>query len=136
MSIQIYKGLNVIHTEQWNKAAISKLLWAIAKKKNILWILWIHNQHIKGNNLKNMETPKQAIWLVRKIFEARKWINEVDDLDKFVVKGKYSFKLAYKYFLPQRPKAQWNTLALLKGSIPRQLILWIVIQNRLVTIDR
>ncbi|XP_060200662.1 uncharacterized protein LOC132628929 [Lycium barbarum] len=84
-----------------------------------------------------MATPKQATWLVRKIFDARKWRPNLDDLDKFSVGGKFSIKQAYQASIPQYPKVQWKTLVLLKGPIPRQqFILWMAIQNRLATTDR
>lgn len=31
-------GVNLINFVLWNKAAIIKLLWAIAKKKDQLWV--------------------------------------------------------------------------------------------------
>lgn len=66
-------GLNIINYERWNKAAITKLLWAVVNKKDKLWIKWIHGQYIKRKDITSMEVPKQASWLVRKIFNAREW---------------------------------------------------------------
>lgn len=58
----------------WNNAAIYKLLWAVAKKEDKLLVRWIHDFYIKGRDLSNMNSPKQASWLVRKIFDVRSWL--------------------------------------------------------------
>ncbi|KAJ8421921.1 hypothetical protein Cgig2_025976 [Carnegiea gigantea] len=37
-----YGGLGIEDLEAWNKALIAKLAWAIEKKKDVLWIKWVH----------------------------------------------------------------------------------------------
>ncbi|XP_059306387.1 uncharacterized protein LOC132057800 [Lycium ferocissimum] len=129
-------GLNIIQFEQWNRAAISKLLRAIAKKKDKMWVLWVHIHYIKNRDIKEMVTPKQATWLIRKMFDARQW-KELEELKKCTKNGKFSIKQAYLSTMPQQPKIQWKSLVLLKNVIPRQqFILWMVVQNRLATTDR
>lgn len=64
-------GLNMLNFFLWNKAAIYKLLWAVANKKDKLQVRWIHDFNIKGRGLSNMDSPKQETWLVRKIFDSR-----------------------------------------------------------------
>uniref|UniRef100_A0A1U7YVC8 Uncharacterized protein LOC104248562 n=1 Tax=Nicotiana sylvestris TaxID=4096 RepID=A0A1U7YVC8_NICSY len=66
-------GLNVLDIHIWNKAALCKLLWAVSAKKDTLWI---HSYYIKGQDSMRMDTPKQACWLVRKIFDMRYWFLE------------------------------------------------------------
>lgn len=50
-------GLSDINLFLWNKAAISKFLWAIAQKKDKLWV---HTHYIKDKDLDSMATPKHA----------------------------------------------------------------------------
>lgn len=131
-------GLNILNFLHWNKAAILKLLWAIAKKKEKLWVRWVY---IKGNDIDTIPTPKQASWVVRKILDARYWLATgtscLTVLDSFLDKGEFSIKRAYKSFLPQLPKATWKKLALAKGLFPKhQFILWLALQRRLTTVDR
>ncbi|XP_019244491.1 PREDICTED: uncharacterized protein LOC109224365 [Nicotiana attenuata] len=85
-----------------------------------------------------METPKQASWVVRKIFEARKWLTTgIQELELYVVQGKYTISTAYRSFIPQYPKVNWKTLYLTQGMIPRhQFILWMALHRRLATVDR
>jgi len=33
-----------------NTATIIKLVWAIAKKKDVLWVKWVHTRHLKDQN--------------------------------------------------------------------------------------
>ncbi|XP_019223575.1 PREDICTED: uncharacterized protein LOC109205322 [Nicotiana attenuata] len=115
-------GLNIIEFQTWNKAAISKLLWAITAKKDTLWVQWIHSFYIKGRSISTMETPKQACWLVRKIFDARKWYGSNDlcgELQQRTHAGKFMIKKAYKYLLPQYPRAIWKNLNMIPCSVPR-----------------
>ncbi|XP_075074605.1 uncharacterized protein LOC142162181 [Nicotiana tabacum] len=59
------------------KAAVTKHLWAVAKKKDCLWIKWIHTFYIKHHTLEHMPIPKNAAWVVRKILESKKLIGDV-----------------------------------------------------------
>ncbi|KAJ8429064.1 hypothetical protein Cgig2_031355 [Carnegiea gigantea] len=40
-------GLGVKDFSAWNKACISKLVWAIAKKQDIMWVKWVHERYLK-----------------------------------------------------------------------------------------
>ena len=40
-------GLGVKNMKLWNQACIAKLVWDIARKKDGLWIQWIHGRYIK-----------------------------------------------------------------------------------------
>ncbi|XP_057251725.1 uncharacterized protein LOC130591813 [Beta vulgaris subsp. vulgaris] len=43
-------GWNIINMEVWNKAAMLKLLWAIAFKTDKLWVKWVHSYYIKRSS--------------------------------------------------------------------------------------
>nr|XP_016462545.1 PREDICTED: uncharacterized protein LOC107785694 [Nicotiana tabacum] len=104
-------GLNILDIFIWNKAAICKLLWVVGKKKEKLWVQWIHCIYIKGRDLASMPTPNQGSWIVRKIFEARKWMigDPLDDLNACEERGKFSIKKAYQTFMPQLQKVSWKS---------------------------
>ncbi|XP_075098948.1 uncharacterized protein LOC142175847 [Nicotiana tabacum] len=118
-------------------AAILKLLWAISQKKDTLWVQWIQHQYIKGKDLKEIKTPRQASSVVRKIFEARQWLApNMDRIQTYALDAKFSIKKAYMDSLPQYPKVYWKSLILSKGRIPKhQFIMWMALQPRLATID-
>lgn len=46
-------GLNILDIAIWNKAAISKLLWNPCRKKDRLWVIWVHTYYIKKRNLEH-----------------------------------------------------------------------------------
>ncbi|KAG5610973.1 hypothetical protein H5410_022254 [Solanum commersonii] len=75
LKYQVVGGLNIIDVYMWNKTTILKHLWNLSKKKDKLWIAWVHNYYIK--NRKPWEKQaKQASWIVRKILRAGHWISE------------------------------------------------------------
>ncbi|XP_019226868.1 PREDICTED: uncharacterized protein LOC109208247 [Nicotiana attenuata] len=75
-------GLNVINMKIWNKAALLKHLWALAMKKDTLWIKWAHSYYIKNRDIAEMNTPKIAAWVVKKNIEARE---DVKQMRQFII---------------------------------------------------
>uniref|UniRef100_A0A803PAI5 Reverse transcriptase domain-containing protein n=1 Tax=Cannabis sativa TaxID=3483 RepID=A0A803PAI5_CANSA len=43
-------GLGFRCISDWNKAALFKYVWAIAKKEDNLWVKWVHNVYIKDED--------------------------------------------------------------------------------------
>ncbi|XP_060201738.1 uncharacterized protein LOC132630180 [Lycium barbarum] len=76
-------GLNITDVHTWNKAAIVKQLWNLSKKKDKLWIMWVHTYYIKGRAAWDVIT-KQASWLIQKILQAAKYLTEAN-LDKVTI---------------------------------------------------
>lgn len=68
-------GLRFRSLKYWNRAAMSKLLWAIASKADTLWIRWIHTYLFKDQCLWTMNTPTNASWTIRKLFNLRQWVH-------------------------------------------------------------
>ncbi|MCD7457852.1 hypothetical protein HAX54_036433 [Datura stramonium] len=65
------------------------------------------NIHNRDRELSEMQTPRQASWLVRKIFDARKWLsttNVITVLQSCCYKGKFSIQKAYIALIPHVPK--------------------------------
>lgn len=84
-----------------------------------------------------MTTPKQACWIIRKIFDARTWYK--DDVGPIGGRKKpeASIKNHYVTLRPQYPQVEWKHLVQVKGMIPRhQFILWMTLQRKLSTVDR
>nr|XP_016511047.1 PREDICTED: uncharacterized protein LOC107828276 [Nicotiana tabacum] len=133
-------GLNIIEFQTWNKAAMSKLFWVITAKKDTLWVQWIHNFYIKRRDISEMETPKQACWLVRKIFDARKWYRNNDlytELQQFTHADKFIIKKAFMHLIPQYPKVMWKSLNMGPCLVLKyQFILWLALRKGFTTVDR
>ncbi|XP_019242312.1 PREDICTED: uncharacterized protein LOC109222403 [Nicotiana attenuata] len=143
---QTMGGLNVINLCNWNKAAIVKHLWAITKKKDCLWIRWVHSYYIKNRSIDIMPIPKSAAWVVRKIIEQRNLILNLPSLQGNIherleslqnTSGGFSIKKLYNLQTPQGQKVYWKSLILHPHIHPRHKFnLWLAIQRRLPTVDR
>ncbi|XP_070007628.1 uncharacterized protein LOC142165365 [Nicotiana tabacum] len=131
-------GLNIIDYERWNKAALTKLLWAIMSKKDKLWIKWIHCHYMKKKDITTMEIPRQTSRLVRKLFAAREWCaNDFTRIQTCTQNGKFSIRKAYLHTTPQYPKVHWKTLVMVTGMLPKhKYILWMAMHRRLATVDK
>lgn len=64
-------GLNVMNLCTWNATAILKFLWDIYRKKDCLWVQWIHSYYIKKMDIVQVQIPKTTSWIVRKVIESR-----------------------------------------------------------------
>nr|XP_009768991.1 PREDICTED: uncharacterized protein LOC104219920 [Nicotiana sylvestris] len=112
-------GLNVINMKIWNKAAVLKYLWALAMKKDAMWIRWAYTYYIKNRHIKDIHTPKVAAWVVRKIIEAKDEVMKMRTdqhsiatiLESFVKHGKFQIHKAYVQMQPQFIKVEWNMQA-------------------------
>ncbi|KAH0776477.1 hypothetical protein KY290_007888 [Solanum tuberosum] len=69
-------GLNIVSIQEWNKAAICKLLWNLSKKKDKLWVQWVQMYYGKQGTMWNIQA-NQASWMVRKIPQTHKVLEAV-----------------------------------------------------------
>lgn len=77
---RVVGGLNILNLYNWNKATVAKQLWVIASKVVNLWIKQVHIYYIKGEPLETCNIPRNAIWVIRKIFESRRTIMQAAEL--------------------------------------------------------
>lgn len=93
----------------------------------------------KNRDLTFMGTPKQDYWQVRKIFDARKQLNNSNVvLNMQVITARiFNIKKLYSFFNPQLSQVTLKNLVFFKGHIPRhRFILWLGIHHCLTFIDR
>nr|XP_016488102.1 PREDICTED: uncharacterized protein LOC107808126 [Nicotiana tabacum] len=87
-----------------------------------------------------MNTPKQASWIVKKIFDVREWFrqnNPNESLSNFCKNGKFCIKKLYNASRPQFQKCNWKRLTIASKAIPRhKFILWLALHRRLATVER
>uniref|UniRef100_A0A0V0IYZ4 Putative ovule protein n=1 Tax=Solanum chacoense TaxID=4108 RepID=A0A0V0IYZ4_SOLCH len=93
--LKVAGGLNITDVYVWNKAAILNYLWDLAKKKDKLWIVWVHTYYIKDRRPWEVQA-NQASWVVRKILQVGHWISEarlqvteVMEAETFAIKDMY-----------------------------------------------
>jgi len=87
-------GLGIKNLSLWNRVCVAKLVWAIAKKKDGLWIHWVHGRYLKGGEWW-VYTPKgdtSQYW---------KKLHKVKELFKDYPKEDYKVKEGYKWLLQE-----------------------------------
>ncbi|CAN4117930.1 unnamed protein product [Withania somnifera] len=115
-------GLNFLDVFDWNKAAIGKLLWNLCKKKDKLWVEWIHTYYGK-EGVWGVQA-KQASWIVQRILKAHKHLQEAGYNESSVLSmDNYSIKQISKKLRGDRSK-KWL------------FSLYIALNRRLATKDR
>ncbi|XP_056686040.1 uncharacterized protein [Spinacia oleracea] len=130
-------GWNVKNIAAWNKVAIGKLLWALAFKKDKLWVQWVDSFYMKGQNPLQMSTPGSCSWALKKIFNSREVILQIGGWDKATANGKYCISKVYKFLQGVAPKVTWWRVMCYNKASPKSLfITWLAILNRLYTTDR
>ena len=101
---RVYGGLNICNVHVWNDVALLKSLWALAYKKDRLWIRWVHDYYIKGADLMHYLISTLASWILARIIDSRKHVSSWSELQQCGVAGKFDIKKAYLAKLPTNPK--------------------------------
>ncbi|XP_075095435.1 uncharacterized protein LOC142173708 [Nicotiana tabacum] len=130
-------GLNLLNIHLWNKAAMCKLLWKLSKKKNILWVKWIHIYYGKEDSMWD-KFPKQACWMIQKVFKAKQYIEEAGMTKEDLMNlSSFSIKQMYLKMLGEYIKVSWRRLICNNtGSLKWLFIVTMVAHGRLYTKDR
>ncbi|WMV31437.1 hypothetical protein MTR67_024822 [Solanum verrucosum] len=115
------------------------------RKKDCLWIQWIHSYDIKTRALDAITTSKAASWVVRKILVTKDLILQHQGfhgnlltrlLSVHAGKG-FFIKKMYVKLMPQYLKPEWKTITLQATIHPRfQFTLLLAAQQRLAIVDR
>ncbi|XP_074315336.1 uncharacterized protein LOC141651527 [Silene latifolia] len=119
-------------------AAVGKLVWWIAKKKDHLWIQWVDKIYLKKRLWMDYKPTAASSWAWRKICEVKeklkpaftsgKWMS---DDDEYSISDGYSW-LEHTYPVVQWHKSVWNRFNLSKHNFNQ----WLIQQGRLLTLDR
>lgn len=134
---RVFGGLNICNIPVWNDVALLKSLWALAYKKDRLWIRWVHDYYIKGADLLHYLIPSSASWMLARIIDSRRHVSGWHELQQWGVTGKFNIKEAYLAKLPTCPKPTWRSLWCNNKASPKSVLcLWQILQNRLPTKDR
>lgn len=70
-------GLNILNLKHWNRAAICKMLWNLAQKKDKIWVKWVRGYYIKSQDVYEMKVPVQSSWIIRKIIGVREHLKKL-----------------------------------------------------------
>ncbi|XP_021770732.1 uncharacterized protein LOC110734914 [Chenopodium quinoa] len=89
-------GLGIRDCELWNKAALGKYIWQISKKKDSLWVKWVHNVYIKTQDWWTYSSKKADGWAWKKICRIKDELEEGFRAENWTEK-KYSIATVYDW---------------------------------------
>ncbi|KAL2921136.1 hypothetical protein RDABS01_012627 [Bienertia sinuspersici] len=126
-------GLGVRNLLHWNVAAVGKHVWAIARKKDNMWVRWVHSIYIKDQDW-NTYKPTQICSWVWKSFCSIKDTLLAAQVDLQL--NKYSIKKVYDMLRPTGPTIHWDKVIWNTAAIPKhQFLTWLAFKQRLLTKD-
>uniref|UniRef100_A0A803PR18 Endonuclease/exonuclease/phosphatase domain-containing protein n=1 Tax=Cannabis sativa TaxID=3483 RepID=A0A803PR18_CANSA len=105
-------GLGLLNVAQWNTAAMFKHVWAVANKKDNLWVKWVHCVYIKHHNWWEYKVPQTSSWYWKKMVDIRDIVKEKLQIEEFT---RSEFKVAAGYRILDWLK--WHTKADTLGNL-------------------
>ena len=72
-------GLGIKDLATWNKATIAKLVWAVAQKRDILWVRWVHGRYTRGKNWWEYTPPHDNSWYWKKLCRVKDIFTTAND---------------------------------------------------------
>ncbi|KAL2894169.1 hypothetical protein RDABS01_010078 [Bienertia sinuspersici] len=131
-------GLGIKDLCLWNTLAVGKIVRQIAKKKDSLWVKWVHVVYIKKHNWWEYQPSILASWVRRNICTAKKRLVQMNTDDWWPTDGKV-FKIGriYNNIKNKEEKVPWAAVTWNRASIPKHcFIWWLVVQRRLMVKKR
>ncbi|XP_060195131.1 uncharacterized protein LOC132624355 [Lycium barbarum] len=130
-------GLNILDILQWNRAAVCKLLWNLRKKKDKLWVKWLHIYYGKGRSMWGL-VAGNASWVVRKILKAKVYLENVGIQEQDLIQmEKFSIKKVYVILRGPFQKVPWRKVVCNNfGAAKWIFILRLIICEKLLTRDK
>ena len=130
-------GLNLKDMYNWNKAAMLKQLWNIARKKENLWVKWVHSYYLKLQDVTEVQVSIHASWLFKKIINLRTVVERLGGWEEITKGSEYTIGRTYEMLIADAPKVPWSNIMIKNIASPgARFITWLAIQNRLATKER
>ncbi|XP_062075913.1 uncharacterized protein LOC133780047 [Humulus lupulus] len=129
-------GLGIRNSLLWNTAAIAKYVWAIASKKDNLWVRWIHSVYLKDENWWDYISPINGSWYWKQIVRVKEKYKLLSNFQALMI-GKYSVNMGYKMLCEEQEKVTWHREVWNRYNVPKHsFITWLAIQSHLQTKDK
>ncbi|XP_057249920.1 uncharacterized protein LOC130591045 [Beta vulgaris subsp. vulgaris] len=100
-------GLGLRNVTKWNLAAVGKLVWHIGKKKEDLWVKWIHSIYIKEQCWWSFSAPPNASSTVKQLCKVKDALSGVN-MQKWQVDNKYSIATVFHTITHQGEAVNWD----------------------------
>ncbi|XP_021739498.1 uncharacterized protein LOC110705886 [Chenopodium quinoa] len=123
-------GLGVRDCGMWNRAALGKYVWKIAKKEDSLWVKWVRVVYIKGQDWWTYSPKRSAGWAWRRLCAVKDQLKEGFEQNNWL-SGTYRISQCYKWLQGAGTKVDWCKWVLNKFNIPKHsFILWLAMHDR------
>lgn len=135
-----YGDLNIKGCCKWNVVFVGKLLWQLARKKDILWVKWTNSIYMKVNEtIWEHNHPGDCNWYWKKLNFLKAQMAGWYQSDKYMLTstGEYSLSKSYQQMLGPFPRVREVDLMWSSVMLPKQrIIVWLACQNKLLTKER
>ncbi|XP_062117765.1 uncharacterized protein LOC133831475 [Humulus lupulus] len=111
-------GLGFKRVVDWNIAAIGKYIWAIASKKDNLWVKWIHNIYLKQLDWWDYKAPLASSWYWRKMVAVKDMFKAKIDLASFAAL-EFIIKMSHDLLFASPLKVHWAKFVWERFSVPK-----------------
>ncbi|XP_074314302.1 uncharacterized protein LOC141649514 [Silene latifolia] len=132
-------GLGIIDSRLWIIAAIGKLVWWLATKKDILWIKWVDQVYLKGRDWYTYQPSLSSSWAWRQICAVKEKLKVGYTAGKWTgSNAEYTISSGYDWLHQENwPKVQWHNIVWNRLNTPKHCFnAWLIQQGRLLTLDR
>lgn len=128
-------GLGIKDMGCWNKALTAKLVWAVATKKDTLWVRWVHGRYLKGSSWWSYNPPVDSGWHWKKVCFIKELFKDgYTENWKWLGGTEYSVKKGYYWLLGERDKVKWAAIPWCRPvQCKHGYITWIMLHRRLPT---
>ncbi|XP_074305846.1 uncharacterized protein LOC141641068 [Silene latifolia] len=128
-------GLGIRDLGLWNKAIVGKLVNWIAKKKDSLWVKWVHQVYLKGKPWMEYTPSNESSWAWRKICKTKEDLAAGFDNGVWSVESKgYTASGCYEWLQERGPKVRWSSMVWNRWSIPKHSkFTWLILIESLNT---
>lgn len=130
-------GLGVRDTMVWNQAALGRYVWAIATKKDNLWIRWGHEVYVKEEEWWEYKPPQHCSWYWKIVCLAKDQMKMKFSFQQITNMTEYSIHDVYKKMIEVHPAVPWHGFVWSRINVPKHRFLWwLMMLDRLNTADR
>ncbi|XP_062094157.1 uncharacterized protein LOC133800218 [Humulus lupulus] len=111
-------GLGFRKILDWNIAALGKYVWAIASKKDNLWVRWIRSVYLTKVDWWEYKTQSDCNWYWKKLVAVKDLFKAKLDMTSFIAM-KYNIKSGHDILFAPPLKVHWRNVVWERLSIPR-----------------
>lgn len=130
-------GLGLRNILLWNTAAVGKLVWNVANKKDMLWVKWVNEVYIKGDSWQDYKPTANASWSWKCICKVKQELIQKLGVNKWATTQRYAISKTYRILKGNESVVDWSYAVWERAIIPKhRFILWLAMLDRLQTTHR